>query len=53
MAMVVKSMYIYSTTGRMPVMAAPTAAPVNPCSLMGVWMTRSVPKIGDRPSVTL
>lgn len=53
MAIAVKSLYMYSTTGRIPVIAAPTAAPVNPCSLIGVWITRSAPKIGDSPSVTL
>ena len=31
-------MYISSTTGRMPTMAAPTAMPMKPCSLMGVSM---------------
>src|SRR5690242_4484122 len=33
-----------SSTGRMPVSAAPTAAPASPSSLMGVSITRSGPK---------
>ncbi len=36
-------MYMSSTTGRMPTMAAPVAIPIKACSLMGVSSTRSGP----------
>ena len=36
-----KSMNISSATGRSPAVAAPTAAPMNADSLIGVSMTRS------------
>src|SRR5215469_4569350 len=42
-----------STTGRMPVMAAPTAIPVNPGSEIGVSRTRSGPNSSTRPVSTL
>jgi hypothetical protein len=42
-----------STTGRMPMCAAPAAAPVKPASLMGVSITRRAPKASRKPSVTL
>jgi hypothetical protein len=42
-----------STTGRIPMWAAPAAAPVKPASLMGVSMTRLSPKCARKPSVTL
>jgi hypothetical protein len=41
-ASVTKSENWISSTGRMPVIAAPTAAPASPNSLMGVSITRSV-----------
>src|SRR5262245_14863780 len=42
-----------STTGRKPVMAAPTAIPVNPGSEIGVSSTRSIPNSSTRPVRTL
>jgi hypothetical protein len=42
-----------SHTGRIPMCAAPAAAPTNPVSLIGVSMTRSAPKRSSSPSVTL
>ncbi len=36
-------MYISSTIGRSPTIAAPTAMPMKPCSLIGVSMTRRSP----------
>ena len=48
-----KSMNMISTIGRSPVMAAPTAAPTKPISLIGVSMTRSSPKRSCRPLVTV
>ena len=42
-----------SATGRMPAMAAPTAAPTMACSLIGVARTRSVPYLVDNPADTL
>src|SRR3984885_7721973 len=42
-----------STTGRSPVMAAPTAMPVNPASEIGVSITRSVPNSSTSPDSTL
>jgi len=46
-----KSTNISSTMGRMPESAAPTAAPMNPVSEIGVSMTRSGPNLARRPSV--
>ena len=43
-ASVTKSENWISSTGRMPVSAAPTAAPASPSSLIGVSITRSLPK---------
>ena len=40
-----------STTGRRPVIAAPTAAPTKPISAMGVSMTRSGPNSVISPRV--
>ena len=48
-----KSLNISSATGRRPVMAAPMAAPMIACSLMGVSRTRSGPNRSSRPSVVL
>ena len=42
-----------SITGRRPVIAAPTAMPVKPDSVMGLSITRLSPKISSRPLVTL
>ncbi len=42
-----------SATGRIPIMAAPTAAPTMAVSAIGVSMTRSSPNSAMRPSVTL
>jgi hypothetical protein len=47
-----KSMYISSMMGRIPTMAAPTAMPTNPCSLIGVSMTRLPPNSSIRLRVT-
>src|SRR5579863_3711546 len=48
-----KSPNMISTTGRRPVMAAPTPIPVNPASEMGVSRTRSGPNSFTRPVKTL
>src|SRR3990172_8468612 len=53
MVRVRKSPNMMSTTGRRPVMAAPTASPVIPASEMGVSITRSVPNSSTRPDRTL
>jgi hypothetical protein len=45
-------MYMSSATGREPVMAAPTAAPMIAGSAMGVSTTRFSPNISSRPLVT-
>ena len=42
-----------STTGRNPVAAAPTAAPQNPISEIGVSRTRAAPYLSSRPSEVL
>src|SRR5687768_17256045 len=42
-----------STIGRTPVIAAPTARPVNPASEIGVSMTRFVPNSSTSPLTTL
>ena len=42
-----------SATGRIPIMAAPTAAPTIAVSEIGVSTTRSSPNSPMRPSVTL
>src|SRR5437899_12138603 len=42
-----------STTGRKPVIAAPTPIPVNPASEIGVSSTRSDPNSSPRPDNTL
>src|SRR6266853_4382970 len=48
-----KSPNMISTTGRMPVMAAPTPTPVKPASEIGVSITRAVPNSSTRPDKTL
>src|SRR5215472_2046505 len=53
MVSVTKSPNMISTTGRRPVMAAPTARPVKPASEMGVSRTRSAPNSSTRPESTL
>src|SRR5579863_8425439 len=53
MVKVMKSPNMMSTTGRIPVIAAPTASPVNPASEIGVSSTRSLPNSSSRPERTL
>src|SRR5712692_2541313 len=48
-----KSPNMMSTTGRIPVIAAPTPKPVKPASEIGVSITRSVPNSSTRPERTL
>src|SRR5437660_3456238 len=48
-----KSPNMISTTGRSPVMAAPTPMPVKPGSEIGVSITRSLPNSSTRPDRTL
>src|SRR5712692_10132377 len=53
MTRVRKSPNMMSTTGRRPVMAAPSAMPVKPASEIGVSMTRSGPNSWTSPLSTL
>src|SRR5690348_3040943 len=53
MVRVMKSPNMMSTTGRRPVMAAPTATPVKPASEIGVSRTRSGPNSSTKPVRTL
>src|SRR5579872_548162 len=53
MVSVRKSPNMMSTTGRRPVIAAPTPIPVKPASEMGVSSTRSAPNSSTRPERTL
>ena len=53
MARAAKSPNISSTTGRIPVIAAPSATPVMPASEIGVSRTRSGPKRCSSPFVSL
>ena len=46
-------MYISSTTGRRPTIAAPTAVPQMQASEIGVLKTRSRPNASSRPLVSL
>ena len=46
-------MYINSTTGRSPIMAAPTAVPQMHASEMGALKTRARPNISSRPLESL
>src|SRR5580700_3273584 len=48
-----KSPNMMSTTGRKPVMAAPTPIPVKPASEIGVSITRSAPNSSTSPDKTL
>src|SRR6185312_8358340 len=48
-----KSMNCISQTGRMPMCAAPAAAPTMAASEMGVSITRDSPYFASKPSVTL
>src|SRR5579863_2062236 len=48
-----KSPNMMSTTGRKPVIAAPTPTPVKPASEIGVSTTREVPNSSTRPERTL
>src|SRR5712692_9491158 len=48
-----KSPNMMSTTGRMPVIAAPTASPVMPASEIGESSTRSGPNSSTSPDMTL
>ena len=47
------SINIISTTGRMPIAAAPTPAPRKAISDIGVSITRSSPNFSINPSVAL
>ncbi len=42
-----------STIGRSPLIAAPTAMPVKPCSVIGVSMTRRSPNSSSSPWLIL
>src|SRR5207302_3733090 len=53
MVRVRKSPNMMSTTGRKPVIAAPTPIPVKPASEIGVSITRSRPNSSTRPDNTL
>src|SRR5450755_1267026 len=53
MVSVRKSPNMMSTTGRRPVMAAPTPTPVKPASEIGVSTTRSAPNSSTSPESTL
>src|ERR1700691_4717332 len=53
MVRVMKSPNIMSTTGRIPVIAAPTASPVKPASEIGGSSTRSLPNSSNNPERTL
>src|SRR5579871_644023 len=53
MVSVRKSPNMMSTTGRNPVIAAPTPIPVKPASEMGVSSTRSAPNSSTNPESTL
>src|SRR5450631_3802949 len=53
MVRVRKSPNMMSTTGRRPVMAAPTPTPVKPASEIGVSTTRSEPNSSTSPESTL
>src|ERR1700688_2429982 len=53
MVSVRKSPNMMSTTGRKPVIAAPTPTPVKPASEIGVSTTRSAPNSSTKPESTL
>jgi hypothetical protein len=48
-----KSRNCISATGRMPIIAAPMAAPMMPASAMGVSITRDAPNRSTKPWVSL
>jgi hypothetical protein len=50
---VMKSMNCISAIGRMPISAAPEAAPMMAISEIGVSITRSAPKRSMRPALVL
>src|ERR1700691_4767863 len=51
MATYMNELSIRSTTGRMPTIAAPAAAPVNPASVIGVLRPRSAPNSSRKAAV--
>src|SRR3954471_12651466 len=53
MTSVMKSPNMMSTTGRMPVMAAPSPIPEMPASEIGESMIRAGPNSSTRPAITL
>src|SRR3984893_18102349 len=53
MVSVMKSPNMISTTGRSPIIAAPTPTPVKPASEIGVSTTRSEPNSSTNPDSTL
>ncbi len=53
MACMAKLNVMYSTIGFSPPNAAPTAMPVNPCSVIGVSMTRRAPNSSSIPWLIL
>ena len=53
LASTAKFQVMYSTIGRSPFMAAPTAMPVKPSSAMGVSITRLAPNSSSMPLLTL
>src|SRR5919199_549230 len=53
MTSVMKSPNMMSTTGRMPVIAAPRPIPAMPASEIGESMIRSGPNSSTRPAMTL
>jgi hypothetical protein len=53
MACMEKLKVMNSTIGRRPDIAAPTAMPVKPCSVMGMSTTRFGPNSSSRPWETL
>ena len=52
-AVLMKSANCISTTGRSPMIAMPTAMPVNPSSARGVFITRFGPNSAASPLVAL
>ena len=50
MAMVMKSMYMISAIGRMPMMALPTAQPISAASEIGASFTCSGPNSCSSPA---
>ncbi len=52
-ACIAKLNVMNSTMGRSPAKPAPTPSPVNPCSVIGVSMTRRAPNSCNNPWLTL